>query len=351
VAWSRRDNLTPDGVFAQHVQADGRLDSRWPTDGLRLSSHAAFWSGPCVWGAPGGRTFVVWSDASGATDDIYCNVIVTAPNQAATTLASDGILVCGEPRAQTQPSLCGSADGVLVAWADDRNTIVFADEDIYALRLDGSGRASPGWPAGGIQVCGASGQQAEPAIVSDGAQGAIVSWFDIRSGDGDVYAQHVLASGTLDPRWTSDGEALTLAPNTQTDTRMIADGAGGMTAVWTDSRPVLGGADDDIYAQHVSGDGTLGGVILNTAETTAFAMDPNPASVEVEFTLPADGRVWEVGVYDLAGRRIWSERGLGDGAILRWNGTSTGGRAPPGVYLVRFGSGSSFIARRLTWLR
>ena len=55
-------------------------------------------------------------------------------------------------------------------------------------------------PAGGRIVCSAIGSQQAPTLVTDGAGGAIVTWQDGRNfGLYDVYAQHVLATGAVDP--------------------------------------------------------------------------------------------------------------------------------------------------------
>jgi len=40
------------------------------------------------------------------------------------------------------------------------------------------------WQDDGVQVCGATNDQSRPDVVSDGSGGAIVTWFDARSGGG-----------------------------------------------------------------------------------------------------------------------------------------------------------------------
>ena len=58
--------------------------------------------------------------------------------------------------------------------------------------------AWPNQPATNVPVCTATGGQVSPAMVSDGAGGAIITWSDNRSGDsGDIYAQRVEAFGRL----------------------------------------------------------------------------------------------------------------------------------------------------------
>ena len=64
------------------------------------------------------------------------------------------------------------------------------------------------WTANGTLLCDAANNQYTPQIVSDGTGGAIVAWRDLRNGTNfDIYAQHVLASGVVDPAWTAIGTA------------------------------------------------------------------------------------------------------------------------------------------------
>jgi hypothetical protein len=83
---------------------------------------------------------------------------------------------------------------------------------------------------------------------------AIVIWQDIRSGGWDIFAQHVLASGTVDSAWPSDGRAVCTAPNSQDTQEAIPDGMGGAIVAWRDAR---GGIDTDVSAQHVLASGAV----------------------------------------------------------------------------------------------
>jgi hypothetical protein len=67
-----------------------------------------------------------------------------------------------------------------------------------------SGLHSPNW-------------QQNPVIVADGSGGAILAWEDNRSGNYDIYAQHVLASGEPDAAWPVDGLPVCTAANWQVD--------------------------------------------------------------------------------------------------------------------------------------
>ena len=61
-----------------------------------------------------------------------------------------------------------------------------------------SGAVDPAWPLDGRAVRTGPLLQQTPALVSDGAGGAVITWLDARGGTGDIYAQHVLASGAVE---------------------------------------------------------------------------------------------------------------------------------------------------------
>src|SRR5262249_18378160 len=129
--------------------------------------------------------------------------------------------------------------------------------DLYAQHVLSTGVVDPVWTAAngnanGTLLCGAANNQQYPATISDGAGGAIVTWQDVRNGiDFDIYAQHVRANGTVDPFWTANGTALCVQPNNQLYPQIVTDGAGGAIVTWQDAR----GAATDIYAQHVLASG------------------------------------------------------------------------------------------------
>ncbi|HEY2955151.1 MAG TPA: T9SS type A sorting domain-containing protein [Candidatus Eisenbacteria bacterium] len=141
-----------------------------------------------------------------------------------------------------------------MTWEDFRSAPYY---DIYAQHVLASGAVDPAWPTDGRVLCAAAENQQNPAIVTDGAGGAIVTWEDFRSAHNyDIYAQHVLAGGAADPAWPADGRALCTATQDQTRPTTIEDGAGGAIVAWEDLRS---GAEADIYAQRVQPNGELGG--------------------------------------------------------------------------------------------
>src|SRR5262245_36502987 len=104
------------------------------------------------------------------------------------------------PQVATRDS-CG---GIIVAWEDvDLNASVTR---IYAQRVDAFGQ--PRWALNGIPVTPPLNMQALfVRIASDDAGGAFIAWSDqqIAVNARDVYLEHVLASGIVDPAWPVAG--------------------------------------------------------------------------------------------------------------------------------------------------
>ena len=187
-----------------------------------------------------------------------------------------GVPVNRSPGDQISPaSLPDGSGGAIVAWQDRRG----GDYDIYAQRMNANGQ--PVWPVRGVALCSvASSDQTNPEIVADGAGGAIVVWTDVRSSLPQPYVQHVLSTGLVDPSWPVNGVQLSTNISLgQTEPAITSDAAGGAIVAWTEtaSSTII-----DIYAQHVLSGGTIdpswtaAGVAVCTA--TGVQLRPKIAS-------------------------------------------------------------------------
>src|SRR5262245_41226893 len=153
------------------------------------------------------------------------------------------------------------AGGAIVAWQDARRPRI----NIFAEHVTASGSLDPGWPANGRALlsdepalANTDGGQEDPQIVPDGAGGAIVVWQDQRHAETsgvNIYAQHMSALGVVDSVWPSNGRALT-SDGIQGGPAVVSDGAGGAIATWGDFVPGSP-TDMDIYAQHILANGTI----------------------------------------------------------------------------------------------
>ncbi len=303
-----RSGITTD-IYAQRVNASGV--PQWTANGVPLCTAGGDQYGPVIASDGAGGAIVTWEDGRGSSYDIYAQrvnasgvpqwttngvpVVIFPDFQISFTIASDGaggaivawvnqnfsgtlfdiyaqrlnalgvqqwavngVAVCTAADYQETPTIVADgAGGAIVAWIDGRNGY-----DIYAQRMNASGVAQ--WTANGVALTNVTNTQDLPAIVSDGAGGAIVTWRDVRNGfHHDIYAQRVDASGA--PQWTTNGVALCTAPNDQNFPTIVSDGAGGAVVTWSDGRS--GGYD--VYAQRVNVSGapqwTTNGVALCTA--------------------------------------------------------------------------------------
>src|SRR5262245_44783902 len=145
------------------------------------------------------------------------------------------------------------ADGIIMAWRDQRTTANGAD--VYAERLLSTGALATGWTSGGKPIAALSGSnQSAPVIASDDAGGAWIAWVDDRTlmlTDTDIYFTHVLANGTFAAGFPSGGKALCNLAGSQSGVRIARDGSGGLFAVWLDARD----GEQDLYGQHLDASG------------------------------------------------------------------------------------------------
>ncbi len=204
----------------------------------------------------------------------------------------------------------------------------------------------------GAPVCLATQDQRSPVIVPDGSGGSIITWYDSRNAGSapDVYAQRLDGNGA--PLWTLDGISVCMLPNSQDFPAIASDGAGGALVTWEDRRV----GNWDIYASRLAGSGVVLGVPASGGVDASMRAWPAPFEdrVELGFTLPwaADVRLE---VLDLAGRTV---RTVDAGRLaagqqrLEWDGrTDDGHRAAGGIYLVRVHGPGVALARTVVRLR
>ncbi len=128
-------------------------------------------------------------------------LFVTLLAPALTAAPPGGTPICRERGAQSSPAAVPDGGGILVAWLDARRGVL----DLYAQHVLADGSVDPAWPAGGLPVT-ESGGAGGPGVFPDGSGGALVVWFD--AGASTVFAQRVQANGTLAAGWPANGRAL-----------------------------------------------------------------------------------------------------------------------------------------------
>ena len=295
VAWSdSRVSPVPD-VYAQCVRVGGAIAAGWPADGVALCTAADRQQIATMASDGAGGAIVAWEDQrSGTTTDIYAQH-VKSNGAVDAAWPADGRAVCAAAGNQTRPQILrdgGSGSGAIVAWRDTRAGSV---PNLYAQHVLASGVLDPTWPAGDLAFCTASGDQFNLSLVSDGMGGALGVWDDARGGTLDIFAQHLLATGAVDPAWPVDRRGASTESHQQNAASVIPDGSGGFIAAWTDGRP--GAGINDVYAQRVQANGQLGGTVVGVPRRSGAGLAlkppyPNPwhgGSLALGFSLESEG--------------------------------------------------------------
>ncbi|HET6349542.1 MAG TPA: T9SS type A sorting domain-containing protein [Candidatus Krumholzibacteria bacterium] len=243
ITWFDFRNGTFD-IYAQRINAAGT--AQWTLNGVAVCTAANDQLNPIITSDGAGGAIVCWQDArSGSNSDIYAQRI-NAPGVVQWT--ANGVAISAATNDQYNPAVeSDGAGGAVVTWLDHRSG---TNDDIYAQRVDASGAVQ--WTMNGVAVCTDASTQQQPAIASDGTGGAIITWSDNRYGTFDIYAQRVNAAGAA--QWDTDGAIVCLAPHDQQAPKIVADGANGAIVAWTDGR---NGVDFNVYAQRVGASGAI----------------------------------------------------------------------------------------------
>ena len=308
VAWEDlRDNsgtwTTNADVYAQHVLSTGVVDPAWPVDGRAVCAATNIQMDPTLVADTAGGAFVAWDDVrSGTNVDAYAHHVL-ASGALDPAWPVDGLLLRASADNQVMPAIVADGSGgAFVAWEDGGNT---PNADPYAQHVLAGGGIDPAWPAAGRTLCAAARSQWFPAIVADGAGGAIVSWVDQRFGPGvsRVYAQRVLAGGATDASWPDNGREICAAPDWADDAKLVIDGEGGAIIVW-DQGTYSG--TRHIYAQRVQSNGELGGDHTVAVGTSLIAAETIARTVRLTWYV-APGATDRATVYRTTRDEGWRE--------------------------------------------
>jgi hypothetical protein len=257
IAWyDQRNSAANTDIYAQRINASGTV--QWTPNGVAICAAVDNQSQPTIASDGSGGAIIAWNDyRSGTNSDIYAQRI-NATGVLQWTV--NGVSICSAPIDQSDPAIVSDGGGgAIITWSDAGGNYI----DIYAQRITSAGTVQ--WTTNGVGICTAGFNQNLPTIVSDGVGGAIISWQDYRSGGRqDIYAQRVNASGAM--QWLIDGVPICTAVGYGSSVpNVISDGAAGAIIVWVDDRTGF----DDIYAQRINATGVLQWTIDGVAICTA----------------------------------------------------------------------------------
>ncbi|MEW5676412.1 T9SS type A sorting domain-containing protein [Flavobacterium enshiense] len=252
IAWNdKRTNNFDSNLYVQKISSSGV--TQWNNNGIAIcSAPFAYNKGEMIPDGNGGL-IIAWPDSRSLdnTMDIYAQYINSAGIAQWTT---DGVLIYNNPTNASNfiKIVSDGSNGAIITWQDARNVAGF---DIYAQRVNSSGVTQ--WTNNGIVICNATDSQAYPAIISDNNGGAIITWSDLRnsatSASSDIYAQRVNSNGIV--QWTNNGIAICNSINGQNSSILVSDNNGGAIITWEDRRTSANSAD--LYAQRINSNGIV----------------------------------------------------------------------------------------------
>ena len=337
IAWQDYRKGNEYDIYVQHLTANGTVHPSppWVANGLGVCTATNSQFYPALASDGSGGLYVVWEDFRSASyTHIYAQHLDGAGN-VLTNWPANGTPVCQAQYSQYYPVVAGDgAGGAFFAWQDYRTGTT---NHIFAQHLTAN---NVGLVADGVPVSLAINGQFSPQIVEDRQGGAFITWYDSRSGSAnDIYLHNINQLGQLNPSWDVDGLAVCLATNTQQFPMVATSSPGTAITTWQDLRS--GGLTTAaIFVQQAGATPTTGVEDDGIAEAALSAPRPNPSggASRIHLSLPQTAFV-RAEVIDLSGRRVvtLAQETFSAGThSLTWDGTTAaGGRAAPGVYLVR----------------
>jgi hypothetical protein len=240
VAWQEvRNYARGSDIYAQRIDSSGVLC--WSDYGLAVCTADSHQEFPTITCDNTGNSVIAWIDKRSRSYDIYCQRLDINGVPAWPT---NGIAVCSADSNQRLPGygtvvVMATDTTIIVTWSDGRN----GNGDIYAQKLRSDG--SPLWTSQGVPVCDTINSQGSPQLVADGKGGGVFCWTDFRNGYRNIYAQRMNSEGIK--LWTNQGIPVCNTDSTYYYQRIITDGRSGTIICWQDKRS----GNWDIYAQHI----------------------------------------------------------------------------------------------------
>ena len=229
---------------------------------ITITRASEYQSNPAVaYNSQRGDYLVVWDDNRNPGDlDIYGQIV----GGDGTLKGSFGLTVTGR---QAYPDVAynPAEDSYLVVWEDDRPGT--PNHDVYGQVISADGALL----GSDMVIASAISNQYDPVVgYGQNSRRYLVSWWDQRNGNRDIYGQLVAGSGTLTGSNFAISTPSTGSLNDQ-EYPAIAVETTGQTdeflVVWQDRR---NGWKRDIYGQRVS----ASGVLLDETDTAADETDP-----------------------------------------------------------------------------
>lgn len=273
-------------VYLQRITADGEVSPGWPDTGIALSTNPRNDAPQGLLLDGAGGVWALWQESNTVTGTDLWMQRVRGDGSLVPGWPASGVPVVRAPRNQVQAAIVADgAGGAYVAWEDGRYELTLS-RDVYAQHLLADGAVAPGWMEDGLPVCTIEAFAGSPVLLANGVEGTLVGWIDNRRGVVDIFAQRLLADGSIAPGWESDGRLL--VPE-QHQPKVALDGAGGFYLATATPHSLTNG-DKDFFLHRFAFDGTpapgwpAGGVTVCEG-----ADDPNLFDDRYDLQVEPDG--------------------------------------------------------------
>ena len=307
---------------------------QWTTNGVATCTMATDQLKPdiCTDGAAG--AIITWTDYRSTNNfDIYAQRI--GPGGAIVWTVDGVVMNNNVAYDQTDPKIVSDGmGGAIISWTDFRTGTT---ADIYAQRVNSTGAVQ--WTATGIIICTASGDQVKSQLVSDGNNGAYITWEDHRNaGNSDIYAQRIASNAAIN--WAATGYTICTEVNDQQSPRIVSNGNLGAIVVWQDYRS---GSNFDIYEIGFNTTGVIAIENNGTSTPNEYSLSQNypnpfnPATV-ISYQIPQTGNV-KLSVFNALGQEmivLVNQTQSAGNHRIEWDASSY----PSGVYFYRLDAGA-----------
>lgn len=249
VAWQDyRNGYQNADIYLQKLDAKG--NSLWRRNGIPACLAKGEQSSPLLIEDGVGGVIVAWYDRrNGKDDNLYAQRIDAYGKL---LWKAEGVEVC--LAAGDQNSLRAISDGdegVVLCWVDSRD-LAETGFDLYLQRVGHDGEAL--WGRDGKPFSNFPGLQTGPAMVSDGNGGAFLVWMDARSQYSNIFLQRINSFGIYE--WEYGGRATSPAATYQRYPVVMMNEHHELHIVWQESRQGEG-YDKLYMQSHTSNGGKL----------------------------------------------------------------------------------------------
>ncbi|MFX0136362.1 MAG: hypothetical protein ACFFDN_22160 [Candidatus Hodarchaeota archaeon] len=253
IVWEdHRVNVTESDIYAQRINETG--DIEWSLNGIVICNASSYQKNPQIVGNSSGGAIITWCDNRTGSEDIYAQCI---DDKGQVKWLNDGTVICNSTGNQNSTRICTDGNGgAIIVWEDYRNSTTEAD--IYAQLINNTGDTD--WNNNGTVICNELNPQQNLEVISDGNGSCIIVWEDLRYTNSDIFAQKINQIGYTE--WDNNGTVICNYINHQVTPKLCNDDNKGAIISWLDNRT----GNFDIYGQHINSTGgvrwTLNGSII-----------------------------------------------------------------------------------------